>query len=124
MLVSMALSGYSRRLPHSSLKDGPTVESKQPGTEKIDVSYVANLARLHLTEEERQLFQQQLEEIVGYVRKIGALDTAGIEPTSHACVVQNVFREDEVRPGLDHADVLDNAPVSANEQFMVPKIVE
>lgn len=100
------------------------MEPKQPDTKKIDVSYVAHLARLHLTEEERELFQQQLEEIVGYVEKISTLDTEGIEPTSHARAVQNVFREDVVRPGLRHEDVLDNAPVSANGQFIVPKIVE
>lgn len=100
------------------------MEPKRPDTDKIDVSYVAHLARLHLSDEETQLFQQQLEDIVGYVRKIGTLDTGDIEPTSHACAVENVFREDTVRPGLERADVLRNAPSSAHEQFIVPKIVE
>ena len=93
-------------------------------TERIDVRYVAHLARLHLTDEEAATFQRQLEETVGYVRKIEELDLDGIEPTSHAHLVQNVFRSDEAREGLDHDDVLENAPLSEQGQFIVPKIVE
>ena len=93
-------------------------------TEKIDVAYVARLARLHLTDEERAEFQGQLEQIVDYVRKIGDLDLAGIEPTSHAHLVQNVLRRDEVAPGLAFDEVMDNAPASADDQFSVPKIIE
>ena len=92
--------------------------------DKIDVAYVARLARLALTEEERQTFQAQLEHIVGYVRKIGELDVTGIEPMSHATAVQNVFRPDVVQPGLDRDAVLANAPARIGEQFMVPKIME
>lgn len=93
-------------------------------SERIDVSYVARLARLYLTEEERQTFQAQLEHIVAYVHKIRELNVDGIEPTSHASAVQNVFRADAVRPGLDREAVLANAPAKAGDQFMVPKIVE
>lgn len=90
----------------------------------IDVSYVANLARLHLSDEETRTFQGQLEQIVDYVRKIGELDLAGIEPTSHAHPVNNVFRQDEVRPGLDVETVMNNAPAEIENQFKVPRIVE
>ena len=90
----------------------------------IDVAYVANLARLHLADEEVATFQRQLQDIVGYVRKIRELDTAGIEPTSHAHDVHNVFRRDEVKPGLDRETVLSNAPERAGDQFKVPKILE
>jgi len=90
----------------------------------IDVAYVAHLARLHLADEEIETFQRQLQDIVGYVRKIRELDTAGIEPTSHAHDVHNVFRCDEVKPGLDREIVLSNAPERTGDQFKVPKIVE
>ena len=91
---------------------------------KIDVAYVARLARLYLSEDELLTFDSQLQGVVDYVRKIGQLDVRGIEPTSHAHPVQNVFRKDEVKPGLDREAVLANAPAQANDQFVVPKIVE
>jgi len=92
--------------------------------EPIDVGYVAHLARLHLSDEEKAVFQPQLEHIVEYVRKIRELDVSGIEPTSHAHAVTNVFRRDEVRPGLDRDEVLRNAPEETHGQFRVPKIME
>ena len=99
-------------------------ESEERVQGPLDVSYVARLARLHLTDEEIALFRAQLDDIIGYVRKIQKLDLAGIEPTSHAHPVHNVFRPDEVKPGLDRDAVLANAPLTAQEQFVVPKIVE
>ena len=93
-------------------------------TDSIDVAYVANLARIALTEEERATFQAQLAQVVEYVRKIGELDTTDIDPTAHAVAVRNVFREDEVRPGLDRQTALDNAPATIQGQFKVPQIVE
>ena len=90
----------------------------------IDVGYVANLARLHLTDAEKEVFQGQLEHIVEYVRKIGQLDLDGIEPTSHARPMTNVFRADSARPGLDRDDILANAPSQHRDQFQVPRIVE
>lgn len=91
---------------------------------KIDVRYVANLARIQLSDEEVAVFQEQLEHIVGYVEKIGSLDVSGIEPTSHAHPLANIFRADEVKPGLEQDAVLGNAPERVDEQFKVPKIVE
>jgi aspartyl-tRNA(Asn)/glutamyl-tRNA(Gln) amidotransferase subunit C len=91
---------------------------------KIDVTYVAHLARLALSPDEIQTYQKQLDEILGYVRKIGELDLKNIEPTSHARPVQNVFRDDVVKPGLDCEVAIANAPKHSNNQFIVPKIVE
>jgi aspartyl-tRNA(Asn)/glutamyl-tRNA(Gln) amidotransferase subunit C len=99
-------------------------ESKIAGADRIDVQYVARLARLHLTEEEIRTFQAQLDHILSYVRQLSRLDLSAIEPTSHARPLANVFRKDVVTPGLDRDDVLRNAPANANEQFSVPKIVE
>lgn len=99
-------------------------DNQQSGAKVVDVAYVANLARLHLTDEEIKTFQPQMEQIVGFVRQIDALDVSDVEPTSHAVAVVNVLREDRSRPGLDHERVMANAPSEANGLFAVPKIVE
>lgn len=98
-----------------------------PGTVStavIDVAYLARLARLHLDQDEVRTFQAQLGQVVEYVRQIDELDLDGIEPTSHASAVTNVFREDNVRQGLDPDRALSNAPAQSNGQFRVPRIVE
>ena len=94
-----------------------------PGVE-IDVKYVAHLARLSLSPEEEQKIGEQLGHILGYIEKLKEVDVAGVEPTAHAFPLVNVTRPDEVRPSLDHADALRNAPAEANGLFIVPKIVE
>jgi aspartyl-tRNA(Asn)/glutamyl-tRNA(Gln) amidotransferase subunit C len=99
-------------------------DSRASGKDQIDVRYVARLARLNLTEDEVRTFQGQLDHILNHVRQINTLNLAGIEPTSHARVLANVFRKDAVKPGLDRDEVLRNAPATANGQFAVPKIVE
>lgn len=91
---------------------------------RIDVRYVANLARLQLTDEEIALFQSQISQVVEYVNEIRSLDVEGVEPTAHAVPVQNVFRDDVVTPGLDREQVIANAPEHSTDLFMVPKIVE
>jgi len=100
------------------------MEKKAQTGDSIDVAYVAHLARMHLSEEERARFQGQLQQIVEFVKKIQALDVTGIEPTSHARVRTNVFRADEVQPDLDSETAMRNAPAQTNGQFLVPKIVE
>ncbi len=90
----------------------------------IDVAYVAELARLELTEEEKSVFQPQLENIVKYVEKISSVDVDGVPPMVHGRAVVNAFREDEVRPSLDREDILANAPARTGDEFMLPKIVE
>lgn len=90
----------------------------------IDVAYVAELARLDLSPDEKRLFQQQLETIVRYVETIGELDVTGIEPTLHGQELVNVFREDVVVPSFDRARALANAPERNGFEFKLPKIVE
>jgi aspartyl-tRNA(Asn)/glutamyl-tRNA(Gln) amidotransferase subunit C len=89
----------------------------------IDVNYVANLARLSLSPEEKTLFQRQLNDIVGYMREIERVNLEGVEPTSHAVPIRNVFRADEPRKGLEREEALANAPLGDGRQFMVPRIV-
>ena len=91
---------------------------------KIDVGYVAELARLELTEEEKATFQPQLEGIVGYVDKISEVDVSGVEPMMHGRVLVNAFREDVVRPSLPTETALANAPSRVGDEFLLPKIVE
>jgi aspartyl-tRNA(Asn)/glutamyl-tRNA(Gln) amidotransferase subunit C len=99
-------------------------DDRKLAAEHMDVRYVANLARLELTDAEALRFQTQLDHIVAYFNEIRDIDVEAVQPMAHATVIENVFREDVVLPGLDHEQVLANAPEQASELFMVPKIVE
>ena len=92
--------------------------------QKIDVGYVAELARLELTEDEKTIFQNQLEDIVKYVEKISSVDVEDVPPTMHGREIVNAFREDEVRPSMDRETALANAPHRTENEFYLPKIVE
>ena len=91
---------------------------------EFDVRYVATLARLKLTDEETRTFQSQLGDVLAFVEKLKKVDVTGVEPTAHTSDVFNVFREDEVRPGLTAAEALANAPRKANDLFVVTKVVD
>ena len=93
-------------------------------TSKIDVAYVAELARLELTDEEKAVFQPQLENIVKYVEKIASVNVDGVPPTLHGHTVVNALREDEVRPSMSRDEALENAPGRTGDEFLLPKIVE
>jgi aspartyl-tRNA(Asn)/glutamyl-tRNA(Gln) amidotransferase subunit C len=90
----------------------------------FDVKYVANLARLNLTPEEETKLGAQLGHILGYIEKLKEVDVSGVEPTAHAFPIVNVWRADEIKPGLSTEEALQNAPSKANGLFVVPKIVE
>ena len=91
---------------------------------KIDVGYVAELARLELTEDEKAVFQPQLEDIVKYVEKISEVDVSGVEPMLHGRSLVNAFREDEVGESMPAETALANAPARVGDEFLLPKIVE
>lgn len=91
---------------------------------KIDVRYVAELARLDLSEEERTVFQGQLENIVKYVEKISSVNVDDVPPTMHGREIVNALREDTVRPSMDRELALANAPRRTEDEFYLPKIVE
>jgi aspartyl-tRNA(Asn)/glutamyl-tRNA(Gln) amidotransferase subunit C len=90
----------------------------------FDVSYMAYLARMHLTDAEKQKISAQLKDILAYVAKLNELDVSNVEPTAHATPLSNVFRKDEVQPSIDREKILKNAPDQARDLFIVPKIVE
>jgi aspartyl-tRNA(Asn)/glutamyl-tRNA(Gln) amidotransferase subunit C len=85
-----------------------------------EVLHVARLARLALTEEEVERFQQQLSAILEAVGKVSELDLSGVEPTSHPLEVSNVWADDEPRPSLPVDEALANAPDREGNYFRVP----
>lgn len=91
--------------------------------QKKDVEHVALLARLALTEDEKEIFTGQLEQILEHAGRIQALDTEGIPPTSHVAPLLNVLREDENGECLTTKEALSNAPKEEDGGFAVPKIV-
>ena len=93
-------------------------------TTDLDVGYVANLARLSLTEEETQLFQNQLQQLLAHADKLREVDVSGVEVAAHAVPMFNVFREDAPRDWFTADEALRNAPRQANGLFVVPKVVE
>ncbi|MDN5347168.1 MAG: aspartyl-tRNA(Asn)/glutamyl-tRNA(Gln) amidotransferase subunit [Clostridia bacterium] len=88
-----------------------------------EVEHVALLARLYLSEEEKQAYTQQLNSILEYMQKLNELDTAAVEPTAHVLPLKNVLRDDEVRPGLPREKALAGAPEAQDGQFKVPRVV-
>lgn len=90
----------------------------------FDVAYIADLARLQLTNAEIAEFQQELASVLGYVKLLSEVDVEGIEPTAHAVTRNNVFRNDSTRETLDKSAVIDNAPESVNGDLIkVPLVI-
>ncbi len=89
-----------------------------------EVSHIAHLARLELTEEELEKFSIQLSKILSYMDKLNELDTSNIEPTSHVIPIKNVFRDDVVFPSLSSEEALRNSPERTDNFFRVPRIIE
>jgi aspartyl-tRNA(Asn)/glutamyl-tRNA(Gln) amidotransferase subunit C len=89
----------------------------------IDVTYVADLARLRLSAEEIATFQKQLGDVLGYVSQLKEVDVAHVSLLGDADL-KNRLRADEMQPGLSPAEALANAPKQENNLFVVPKMVE
>ena len=88
------------------------------------VEYVAQLARLALSDEEKQRLTEQLNAILTYMEQLNEVPTEGVEPTAHVLDLVNVFRDDTVRQTLSADAALANAPETAHHFFVVPRIVE
>jgi len=89
-----------------------------------DVAHVARLARLALTDAEAERMREQLNSILAHLDTLRALDTEGVEPTSHAVDLVNVTREDEPAPSFPRDAMLANAPDRSGDLFRVPRILE
>jgi len=88
-----------------------------------DVEYVANLARLELSEEEKTQQLEKLNKILDYMEILNKVDTKGVQPLAHVLPINNVLRKDEVHETLEIEKTLQNAPEEAQGMFRVPKIV-
>ncbi|MEW6418692.1 MAG: Asp-tRNA(Asn)/Glu-tRNA(Gln) amidotransferase subunit GatC [Nitrospirota bacterium] len=91
---------------------------------KEESEHIATLARLSLSEEEKELFGSQLSNILDYMEKLNELDTKDIEPTSHVLSLSNVMQDDKPRPSIPKEDALRNAPEHTEKFYRVPKIIE
>jgi|SRR5215472_6118464 aspartyl-tRNA(Asn)/glutamyl-tRNA(Gln) amidotransferase subunit C len=89
-----------------------------------EVDHVAELARLGLSEEERERFRDQLSAILGYVAQLNELDTSQVPPAAQVVPLENVTRPDEVRPSLSLEQVLANAPARFDAYFRVPPVFD
>jgi aspartyl-tRNA(Asn)/glutamyl-tRNA(Gln) amidotransferase subunit C len=92
---------------------------------RADVERIALLARLELSEEEKELFVRQLTKVLEYAEQIQAVDTAGVPPTSHVLSSQPLDRDDTACPGLSNAEALANAPDPSPQTglFRVPRVM-
>jgi len=88
------------------------------------VEQVAQLARLALSDEEKQRLTEQLNAILTYMEQLNEVPTAGVEPTAHVLDLVNVWRDDTVHQTLSAEAALANAPETAQHFFVVPRIVE
>ena len=96
-----------------------------PDQPQIDIDYVANLARIELTDEQRTKLGNQLNDILGYFEKLNRVDVEGVEPMAHAHRVTNVWREgDEPGETFPPETPLRMAPDGRENQIVVPKVVE
>lgn len=88
------------------------------------IEYVGILAKLELSEEEKEQAKKDMGSMLNYIDKLNELDTTGVEPMSHVFPVNNVFREDIVTNEDSRDHILANAPAKKDGSFQVPKTVE
>ncbi len=88
-----------------------------------EIEHLAKLSKLALSEEEKACLTGEMQSILSFADKLSKLDTAA-DPTMFAADGKNVFREDEIKPSLSTAEILQNAPEADMECFVVPKTVE
>lgn len=121
------------QLGTSQTETGQREDSKQtesaPGKSRNMISdetieYVGILAKLELSEEEKERAKKDMGDMLDYIDKLNELDTTGVEPMSHVFPVNNVFREDVVVNGDDAGNMLRNAPEVKDQSYVVPKTVE
>lgn len=90
---------------------------------KQDVEHVALLARLELSEEEKEIYTKQLNDILNHAKDLERINTDDVPPTAHVLPIKNVFREDEVGEHLPNEKAVANAPEAEGSFIKVPKIV-
>ncbi len=88
------------------------------------IAYVGILAKLELSDEEKEAAKKDMADMLDYIDKLNELDTEGVEPLSHVFPVENVFREDVVTNGDCRGDILQNALGEKDGMFKAPRTVE
>lgn len=88
------------------------------------IEYVGILAKLDLSQEEKEAAKKDMGRMLDYIDMLNELDTSGVEPMSHVFAMNNVFREDVVTNGDDKENMLKNAPECKDGAYKVPKTVE
>jgi len=92
--------------------------------DKIDIGYVAQLARLDIPEEQAAQLQSELESIVHYIDELKEVDVTGVEPTAHAARLFNVWRDDSAGGSLPRETMLANAPELVDDELIrVPQVI-
>ena len=87
-----------------------------------DVEHVAKLARLELTDEEKEVYTKQLGDVLKYVDQMNEVDTSNVKPMTQVIEFYNVMREDVVNQEISKEALMSNAPEEENGFFKVPKI--
>lgn len=85
------------------------------------IEYVGILAKLELSDEEKQQAKKDMGNMLDYIDQLGELDTTDVEPMSHVFPAENVFREDVVTNGDESRQILQNAPEEKDNMFVVPR---
>ncbi len=88
-----------------------------------EIEHLAKLSKLALSVEEKERLTGEMQSILAFADKLSALKTEA-DPTMFAADEKNVFRQDEIKPSLSTAEILQNAPKADMECFVVPKTVE
>lgn len=91
---------------------------------KINITHVAKLANLELSEDEKKTFEPQLSSILKYIKKLQEVDTKDVEPTSQVTGLENVARNDETKPSQTQDEALTNAKDKHNGMFKVKAIFD
>lgn len=91
---------------------------------KDQVQHVADLARLTFSDEEIESYTEQLDKIIEFSEELNEVNTDGVKPTSHAIDIQNVLREDQVKPSPSRKESMKNAPDQADGQYKVPSVLD
>ena len=89
----------------------------------MDIEHLAKLARLKLTDAEKELFSKQMGTIIEHIEKLSELDTKNVEPTAHVLGLNNVFRDDAVKKPLTVQDPINDSPANSKGHYEVPKII-
>lgn len=92
------------------------------GINSKEIKHVAKLAEIEFSDEEVKKITPQLDKILEHVARISAVNTDGVENTSHVIDVKNVFREDKPSDTVSQEEALENAPLKDDDGFRVPRI--